>query len=268
MRLKAIASAVPDEKWSAHRIAKLVGADVDFIENKVGIREKYILRANERGIELAQRSVINLFGKCGIEAEAIDFLIYVTQTPEYRIPQNSALLHDALNLRSDCGAYDISLGCSGWVYALMTAKGLIATGEFDNVMIVTCDPYSKIMDPRDKGTAAVFGDGAAASLVTRDEGLKIGFGDYGTAGHKHRSLIVEAGGSSDPVQHWHGASLDIEGRDFTIKMQGREVFNFVLSSVPASIEKCLAKNKLSKDDIAVFALHQGCLLYTSPSPRD
>ena len=260
MRLSAISSCTASEPWSAKRMTELIDAEESFIAGKVGVETKYILKEDESGIDLAERAVDKLFEKTGKTARDIDFMIYVTQTPEYRIPQNSALLHDRLGLRSDCGAFDLSLACSGWVYSLMTARAIGLAEGFSNILLVTCDPYSKVMDPRDKGTAAVFGDGAAATLLVSDDqpGYAIGKGDYGTAGDRYQALIIPAGGAAKPLRSWHSDGVQsYSDEESRLHMKGREVFNFVQKEVPGSIQRCLYKNELELGDIGMFALHQG-----------
>ena len=258
MRLAAIASSVPATKLDAGQVAEMVGATAAFIETKVGSRERYVLGPDEGGVDLAAAACRRVFESSDFAAADTDMLLCVTQTPDYRIPHNSALLQHALELPTSCATFDISLGCSGYVYALSVAKGLMAVQGYRQGLIVTVDPYSKIMDASDKNTMAVFGDAASATLVREDTGASIGFADLGTDGTQAMDLTVPAGGAVNPLYSIHDDKpVTFEKGDAALHMYGRGIFNFVMNNVPTSIETCLEKNELSLDDIDYFALHQG-----------
>jgi 3-oxoacyl-[acyl-carrier-protein] synthase-3 len=257
-RVRAFSAAVPGTRWDAARIAGLTGADVGFIEAKVGAAGRYILDPGETGTDLSLRACLPLLEKHGLDPGQIELLVCVTQTPDYRIPHNSALLQHALGLPTSCAAFDIGLGCSGYVYALSVCQGFMRAQGVRNALLVTCDPYSKIMLAGDKNTMAVFGDAASATWLNPEQGAAIGRADFGTDGSGAASLRVEAGGAALPLLSVHDAAPRCYDAEQTrLRMSGREVFNFVLSTVPGSIRRCLERNGLALDEIDVFALHQG-----------
>jgi len=258
-KIKSIATAVPEELWTNEKISELTGADPEFIKEKIGVEKRYFLKPEESGIDLSAKACRALFEKTNIDISKIGLLVFVTQTPDFKIPQSSSILHEALDLENSCAAFDISLGCSGYVYALSATKGMMLAQNIENAVLVTCDPYSKIMDQHDKNTMTIFGDAATATLISNDGTIDIGFADLGTDGGFASSLMINAGGACSPVLGIHNEEPKHHSNveDTRINMKGREVFNFVVRNVPSSIEKCLTKNNTSIEEIDVFALHQG-----------
>lgn len=260
MSIEAVGKALPSIKETAAEIAQAAGADEAFVRDKVGVAQRYRLGPDETGLSLAEAAVRNLLGKSALEADQIELLVYVTQNPDRRIPHNAAPLAHALGLRPTLASFDLALGCSGFVYALSVTEAMLAAQGFDNAVIVTCDPYSRIMDSADKSTNVVFGDAAAATWVTRTGTTTRTLAmDFGTDGSGSDAIRIDAGGAAHPL-----VSLDTpEGvntyeRDaLRLHMEGRDVFNFVNTTVPQSFANCLDKTGLSLDDMDYFALHQG-----------
>ncbi len=259
MKIRAIASAYPQHEYDAATVAGWVNADAGFVANKVGVNKRGFLAADETGLDLAAVATEAVLQKAEVQADSIDLLLYVTQTPEYGIPQNSALLQERCAMRNDLASFDMGLGCSGYPYALATAKGLMAAQNLQRALIVTSDPYSKIMDRTDKNTCAVFGDAATATLLDCDGTGNIGLCDFGTDGSAHEALIVPAGRGAHPLRsiHSNAAQLSAEEDQYRLHMNGRAVFNFVLKNIPASIDRTLEINRVSKEDVLQFAIHQG-----------
>ena len=268
MKLRAIRSAVPDTLWSAEKVSELIGAEPEFITKKVGAAERYILGPDETGTDLSEKACLRLFEETGLKPEQVELLIVVTQTPDHGIPHNSALLQARLELPTTCAAFDVSLGCSGYVYALSICKGLMAAQSMSNAVIVTCDPYSKIMDRNDRGTMAVFGDGATATWMSAESGADIGIADMGTDGSYGDHLIVKSGRGVAPILSVHDEDVVTpEKDDARLHMYGRGIFNFVLGNVPKSLSNALELNNLTADDIDYYALHQGSFFMLSSLAR-
>jgi len=255
----AIASAVPDRVEDAAAIAAVTGAKVDFIIDKVGLRERHVLGPGEGGVDLAATACRRLLAATGCEAGAVDLVVFVTQTPDYPIPHNSALLAARLGLPDSLAAYDLNLGCSGYVYGLSQVEHFLAGEGLETALLVTCDPYTRIVAPEDKATNALFGDAATATLMRRSSGRgTIGRADFGTDGTSYKALIREAGGAMKPLIGALDAAQPVYRRDeLRLRMNGREVYNFVMDRMPASVDACLAKNRLTLADIDLFAFHQG-----------
>lgn len=260
MSIEAIGSAVPARAETAADIAAQTGADEAFVRTKVGIETRHVLGPGETGLDLAEAAVRDLLARSGRDPAEIGLLVYVTQNPDRRIPHNAAPLAHRLGLGTGLASFDLSLGCSGFVYGLSVTEAFLAAQGIDNALLVTCDPYSRIMDAADKATNAVFGDAAAATWVsrtgTRTRTLAM---DFGTDGAGADAIRIDAGGAADPL-----VSLDIPEGTAThdrealrLHMEGRDVFNFVNGTVPASFRACLDRAGLEMADIDLFALHQG-----------
>ena len=162
----------------------------------------------------------------------------VTQNPDgYGLPHTSAIVHEKLNLKKSCAVFDISLGCSGFVYGLSIIQSFMQANGMSQGVLVTCDPYSKVVDKNDRNTALLFGDAAAATLLNNTPNWEICHFDFGTDGHQHKCIEVR------------------EGR--TLYMDGRSVFNLSATEVPESISRALTKNGMEMDDVDLVLLHQG-----------
>ncbi len=262
MSLRAFASAIPALRQTAEEIAVATGADPAFIRDKVGLKERAVLAPGEDGVGLSARAVEKLYADNPSLRAETDLLITVTQTPDFRIPHNSARLAHVLGLPQDVASFDVSLGCSGYVYGVVTALGFLAASGRKNAVLVTCDPYSRIIDPADKDTNAVFGDAATASWVSADDaGGRILALDFGTDGGGGGAIQIPGGGAAAPFFATPGGQPTEQQTvdNMRLHMAGRPVFNFVNSKVPASITACLARAGLALDDIDYFALHQGSI---------
>jgi len=258
MALEAFAHAIPSVCHTAADLAALTGADERFIVEKIGLETRFVLGADETGISLSADACRKLFALRPDIADKIDLLIAVTQTPDRRIPQNSSGLAATLGLPTTVASFDLSLGCSGYVYALSVAEGfLVATGK-QTAVVVTCDPYSRIIDPADKDTNCVFGDAATATFVQMGTGRgRMIATDFGTDGAGGDAIRVPYGGAARPLVAGGRIQEDLLADDLRLHMQGRPVFNFVNSVVPESIRRCLDAAGMELGDIDLFALHQG-----------
>lgn len=259
MPIKAIEYSVPKVCHSAADLAEVTGADEIFIRDKIGVHQRYVLGPDETGTSLSKSACEKLFEMSPELRDKVDLLVCVTQTPDRKLPQNSARICHALSLGHQVASFDISLGCSGYVYALSIVEGFLAATGMNNAVLVTCDPYSRIIEPTDKSTNCVFGDAATATWVTRDgPGGKILASDFGTDGASGDAITVRSGGAEVPML---SAPVDEMAADesFRLHMNGRAVFNFVNAKVPESIEACLSKAQMGLGDIDWFALHQGSI---------
>jgi 3-oxoacyl-[acyl-carrier-protein] synthase-3 len=233
---------------------------VEKISAKTGIDRRHIAGPDEFSSDLAAAAGRKLLDQHGIDPATIEYLIVCTQSPDYYLPSTACIVQDALGLPTTAGATDITLGCSGYIYALGLAKGLIESGQVSNVLVITADTYSKFINPADKSVRTIFGDGAAATLVTDDgDADSLTAITYGTDGAGAKSLIVPRGGLRDgetiqPKAAPEKRSLESSGHD--LYMDGPDIFNFTLAVVPDSVAKILAKAGLQQDDIDLFVFHQ------------
>jgi 3-oxoacyl-[acyl-carrier-protein] synthase-3 len=235
---------------------------VEKIEAKTGIQERHIAGSDEFASDLAVAASQKLFASGACAPADIDFLLYCTQSPDYFLPTTACIIQDRLGIPTTAGAYDFNLGCSGYIYGLGQAEGLIATGQASRVLLITAETYTKFIHSGDRSVRTIFGDAAAATLVQAVEAETplIGPFVYGTDGSGAGNLIVPAGGMRQPHSvETAVASEDDQGntrsRD-NLFMNGSEIFNFTLSSVPGSIERLLKKSGLSLEQVDLFVFHQ------------
>lgn len=237
-------------EWSIEKIAR-----------KTGIIERHIagpgVCASDLGVESARR----LFAEHQIDPSTIDFLLFCTQSPDYPLPTTACLIQDRLKLPTSAGALDFNLGCSGFVYGLSLARGLIESGDARNVLLITAETYSKFIHPRDKSVRTIFGDGAAATLIAPASGTaRLGPFVFGTDGRGGPNLIVPTGGMRNPAGTSPAPDEEDEdgntrNRD-SLYMNGGEVFNFTLQRIPRLVADLMAKAELVEADIDLYVFHQ------------
>ncbi len=258
MFINHIAYALPSWKVSSKKIAEWSDGEVNFLQNKVGINNRYYLAEDETLSGLACDAVKNLNKKCPeMSLSQIDLLVLITQNPDYRIPHSSALIQNQLGLSKETACFDISLGCSGWVYGLTAVKGFMMAQNINEALILTCDPYSRVIGRSDKATVSVFGDAATACWFSSDGIAEIGIADFGTDGSGAEHLMVKSGGSAFPQQSVLSDEVkSYPYEDLRLYMNGRKILEFMLTVVPGSIDNCLNKNKLSAEDIDLYVFHQ------------
>ncbi len=256
--IKGIEYVYPERKVTNKELA-IEFPDYDFskFEDKVGVKNRYWVKENETALDLAKKACDKLFEKHS--KEKVDYILYCTQSPEYFLPTTACILQDYLKINKDIGALDFNLGCSGFVYGMSLAKGLINSGQAKNVLLVTAETYSKYLHPKDRSNRAIFGDAAAATLITYD-GIEY-FGEFlfGTDGSGYDKLIVKNGCSRNPFE------IDAKEikygtnniyTDNHLYMNGPEVFNFTNEVIPNFTKEVLEKNKIEFEKVNQFIFHQ------------
>ena len=204
--------------------------------------------------DLAFKAAKKIFDEGEVSEEDIGLLILCTQNPDYKLPHTSAILQQRLNLRNCIPAFDLNLGCSGFVYSLAVAKGFMEAHDIKYALVITSDPYSKIVSPGDRNTVSLFGDAAAATLLKEDGFMKIMKFTFGTDGAGFTDLIVYTGGSRNPFKLREGLG-DEKNLPF-LSMNSRAIFNFMMTRVPANILECLKLNQIGIDEVDFFVFHQ------------
>ncbi|WP_096701980.1 ketoacyl-ACP synthase III [Magnetospirillum sp. 15-1] len=258
MNIKAVASTLPDWVVDNPTIESWCGLPQSMLADKIGVHHRRFLAASETGTDLSERAVRNLAAaNPDFDPARVGLLIVVTQNPDHQLPHNSALLQHRLGLAPTTACFDVSLGCSGFVYALSVAKGFMLAEGIDEALIVTCDPYSKCMSRANRDVAGLFGDAASATWLRADGRGVIGRGDFGTDGGGAGNLIVRAGGSAQPLAHLDGTpAADPAEADRFLHMNGRAIFNFMMTRVAGTVDSCLGRNGLSRDEVDFFVFHQ------------
>jgi 3-oxoacyl-[acyl-carrier-protein] synthase-3 len=228
--------------------------DVALIAEKTGIGLRYLAAPEETASDLAVQACEKLFREQHIDPKSIDYLLLCTQTPDYPLPTTACLVQDRLGLRIHCGALDFNLGCSGFVYGLSLAQGLIASGQCKRILLVTAETYSKYIDSDDRSLRTIFSDAAAATLIDATETACLTGFEFGTDGSGADTLLVGDGGarcSQDAIKprnrkRW-GSRL---------YMDGPSLMSFTIGAIPQLVREMIAKAQLQSLDIRHFLMHQ------------
>lgn len=231
--------------------------DINKIMQKVGISKRHIVAENETATDLAVLASERLFTQ-GISRENIDFILFCTQSPDYFLPTSACIIQDKLGLPKNVGAIDFNQGCSGFIYGLSLAKGLIIANIAKNVLLLTAETYTKRLHPQDKGNRSIFGDGAAALLVSTDGFAEIGNFCLGTDGSGAENLIIKTGAARFP-EKTNRVEFDENNNPISpdfINMNGNEIFSFTLKNIPPLVKSILDKNDIRHDDVDLFIYHQ------------
>ena len=203
------------------------------IQSKIGVRSRHHVSEGEDSIDLAKKACLDFFEKSRFNKEMVGYIILVTSTPRYVTPSSSVLLQDELGLKTSIGAVDVNQGCSGFVYGLSLAKGIVASGQTDNVLLVTTETYSKYIDKGDKGNLTIFGDAATCMLVSTDEKFsrEIDQFHFGSDGSGFDKIIVKQN---------------------VFSMDGKAVFDFTARTIVTELRKFVDIPNYSGD----FVFHQ------------
>lgn len=235
--------------------------DFERLGERTGVFARPIAIDGETALDFAERAARKLVDDGRLQPGEIDAVIFCTETPDYVIPPNSCVLHQRLKLPTNVAAFDITLACSGYPYALMLARSMIDGGAARNVLVATADTYSHLIHPGDRATRVLFGDGGAVSLVTgRSERFRILDIMLGTSGAHYQRFIVKAGGArmprSEAAREEHqDKSGNIRNAE-SIEMDGFGVLSFFNTQVPKAVHELLAKHTLDMNDIDLIVCHQ------------
>ncbi|MFC1453933.1 3-oxoacyl-ACP synthase III family protein [Verrucomicrobiota bacterium] len=265
-RIKAIEYYLPEVTLTNEKLAaEFSDLTVEKIEEKTGVAVRHIAAENECSSDLGVRAAEKLFASGVCTPQEIDYLLFCTQSPDYFLPTTACSVQDRLGIPKTSGAIDYNLGCSGFVYGLGLAKGLIESGQVSNVLLITAETYSKFIHPDDKSVRTIFGDAAAATLI---QNFSAGESDqpylgpfvYGTDGGGGKNLIVPTSGmrnkrTEESGHMFEDANGNIRSQD-NLYMNGSEIFTFTLSTIPKSVKDVLVLANKTIDDIDLFVFHQ------------
>lgn len=257
--IKALSYYLPERVVTNEELLKEFPEwSVDKVAAKVGVDSRHLAAENETAGDMAEKAALKLFEEYCISSKDIDFVLLCTQSPDYFLPSTACILQDRLGIPTSAGAFDYNLGCSGCIYGLAMAKGLISAGIAKNVLLLTAETYNKYLHPQDKSNRSIFGDGAAACLISTEGFAEIGEFVLGTDGSGANNLIVKTGAARQKTQNGKFVEDD-EGHawyDDYLYMNGGAIFNFTLDAVPAMMKEILEKNRLQKDSIDYYVFHQ------------
>jgi 3-oxoacyl-[acyl-carrier-protein] synthase III len=228
--------------------------------SKTGVNTRFFASQGETALDLAAVACERLFEKARVNENEIDGVCFCSQTQDYTMPSNAFLLQERLGLKQDLLVFDLNHGCTGYIYSLALASGILGQDMAQKLLLVNADTYSKLINPRDRSTALLFGDGAAVSLVSKCSSSRIIDAVFRSDGKNGRSFMVPAGGQRNPssgetkreTEDWNG---NIRSQE-QINMRGFEVWGVLNSMVPPMIEHLLERNKLEHSEIDLWIFHQ------------
>jgi 3-oxoacyl-[acyl-carrier-protein] synthase-3 len=244
-------TALPDRRLTNADLEQRVDTTDQWIVERTGIRERRIAAPGESTASLATEAAAAAIKHAGLTPDAIDLLIVATATTEQLIPHTGAFVGDGLGVR--CGSFDLNAGCAGFVYELVVGSSLLTAGNLDHVLVVGAETLSRVTDPTDRGTCILFGDGAAAMVLSAspDDGPGLLAWDLGCDGSAAGLLEIPAGGSRRPT-----SAETVANREHYLKMAGPEVFRRAVRIVVESASNTLECGGISVDDVQWFAPHQ------------
>lgn len=235
--IQDIASYIPSQQISNLDKQDKFNITEQFLEEKIGVKRVTVKEAGEKSSDLCVKAYNLLKKKIDLDEQEIDCLLVVTQNPDLNIPHTSAIVHGKLGVQDQCACFDISLGCSGYVYALSTIQSMMQVNGMKKGLLFTSDPYSEIIDYEDKNTSLIFGDAATVTLISEHPRMTTHKFTFGTMGTHYNELILNEKGK--------------------LYMNGRAVYNFVAKRIPKDIRDLFELNNMSADEIDAFLFHQG-----------
>ena len=248
--ITGIGAYAPEHVITNDDLSKMMDTSDEWIVERTGIHERRIAADDQALSDLALPAARDALAQAGVDPETIDLVIVATVTPDMAFPSAGAIIADELGA-PDAAAYDLSAGCTGFMYAVAQGYGMVTAGLASHALVVGGDVLSRILDWSDRGTAVLFGDGAGAVVLERvSEGGFLGF-ELGADGSGGPQLYLPAGGSRSPAT----AETVAEHKHY-VQMNGREVFKFATRVLVTSAEKVLAECGKTIDDVDVYIPHQ------------
>jgi 3-oxoacyl-[acyl-carrier-protein] synthase III len=248
--ITGIGCYAPDRVMTNAELAQLVDTSDEWIVERTGIRERRVAAADEALSDLSLPAAKDALEQAGVNPADVDLVVVATVTPDMFFPSTGAIIADQLGAK-DAAAYDLSAGCTGFVYAIVQAHGMVSAGLSEHALVVGGDVLSKIVDWQDRSTCVLFGDGAGAVVIERSrDGGFLGF-ELGADGSGGSQLYMPAGGSRAPA-----TAETVATRQHFAKMNGREVFKFATRVLVDSAEKVLEQSGVPVEDVDLYVPHQ------------
>ena len=253
---------VPNNVWTNKDLERMINTTDEWIVSRTGIRERRIVSENESTFTLALGAAEQALQNANLSSDAVDLIIVATTTPEYGLPATANLVQNALGAQN-AGAFDLNAACAGFVYGMAVARGLIESGTHQTILLIGSDTLSRIVDWTDRSTCVLFGDGAGAVVMqATDYGSGILSMSLGSDGSGASLLMQEAGGSQQPASR-----ETLETGKHYLRMNGREVYKFAVTTTAASARGVISSAGLVPDDIDLFVPHQANLRIIESAAR-
>lgn len=256
--ITGISTAVPKKTRNINDYGHKYGQDAaEKFENMTGIKQVHISEKYQTVSDFGYCAAKELLKHKSINPETIGLLVFAAHSSDYRRPATACVLHKRLSLSKNCAAFDISLGCSAFVYALQTAASMMISSDICKALIITGETVSKMANPEDKSVSMLFGDAGSAILLEKTPGESIK-GTLHTDGAGYKAIIAPAGGFRNPDADITDFEFEggIKRNLYNIWMDGTSVFSFTISDVPKSIKVYLEKENKTVEDYDYFIMHQ------------
>lgn len=253
-RITGIGSYLPKKVLTNADLEKLVDTSDEWIVSRTGMKERRIAAPDEFTSDMGMSAAEVALKNANLTADDIDLIIFATLTPDYVFPSTAALLQKHLKA-SKAAAFDVQAACSGYIYGLSIAKAFIESGIYKNVLLVASEKLSSIVNYKDRNTCVLFGDGAAAAVISnKGPGFVIRHTTLGADGEQASLLMLPAGGSRRPA-----TKESVEEGLHYILMEGKEVFKHAVRRMESAAEECIVQSHLKEEDITWFVPHQANL---------
>jgi 3-oxoacyl-[acyl-carrier-protein] synthase-3 len=244
--IRDVACYLPERRIESSDLSERLGFKPGFLENKVGVETRRYAAADETTSDMAVRAFERLRRNHADDSfEDVGLVLLCTQNPDYKMPHTASIVQNRLGLPKSALSFDINLACSGYVTAIVTAKALMNELGVRRALVFTSDPYSKIVDPDDRATVALFGDAASVSILEEGGRLRICRSLFGNDGSKYEAAIVRGSGTARTP-----------GEPEQFRLDGRGIYELLKTEAPPNIRECLRLNELTMDDVGVFLFHQ------------
>ena len=243
-------SSVPDAILSNSDLEKMVETSDEWITSRTGIRERRIADENTASSDIAYEAAEKALKAAGVSPQQIDVIIVGTITPDFLFPSTGCVVQSLLGARN-AYAFDLMAGCSGFLYTLHVAQGIIKSGGAEKILAIGVDTLSKVTDFEDRSTCILFGDGAGAAVLSASEEPGILSSILSSDGRDWDLLYVPAGGSRTPINE-----QTLKTRDQYIKMKGNDVFKVAVKSMESATINAIKEAGLEPEDIDLFVPHQ------------
>jgi 3-oxoacyl-[acyl-carrier-protein] synthase-3 len=268
-KIDAIYACVPEQEILTTEYSLFSPDEARIFTKNTGIHARRVAPDDVTCSDLCFNAAAQLLADIDIVSE-IDLIVFVSQSPDYFLPATSIILQDRLGLRSDCMAFDINLGCSGYIYGLQVVGQFIQSGAVRNALLLVGDKSTISTAYQDKSTYPLFGDAGTATLLSFSADSSPWFINSGSDGSGKNAIIIEGGHSRNPYGTYTEELLDFNGNKHSkshLHLEGLDVFNFALSRVPYSIEQTLAEVDKLMDDVDYVVFHQANGLITKSLSR-
>jgi len=255
--------AVPKKLLTNADLEKMVDTSDEWIKTRTGMEVRHIAEEGEKTSDFAAEATRRALEDAGLEAKDLDVIIVASVTGDMQFPSTACFVQDKLGAKQ-AAAFDIAAACSGFIYGLSLANGMIATGQAETVAVVGAELLSRITDYTDRSTCVLFGDGAGAVIVRKTDDPERGILDtyLRSDGSLYELLYMPGGGTSVPFSH-----ESVDKKLFYLRMEGREVFKYAVTAMGEAAELILKRNDLTGDDVDLLLPHQANLRIIDATAR-